>query len=936
MKTILLIDASNFLFRAYHALPPLTTKDGRPTGAVRGFLSMMKTLREDVPTDYIACVFDPKGKTFRHEIYPEYKANRPPMPEDLRCQIETVFEAIRKVGVPLLQVPGVEADDTIGTIAKKAAAEGLDVVIATGDKDYAQLVEKNIRLINTMGAENTWMNRDGVIAKFGVPPEHIIDYLALMGDTVDNVPGVRKCGPKTAAKWVSEYGTVENLIANADKVKGKIGESLREGAEFLPMAKDLVTIRTDVDLTGYVSSFEDLKAQEPDVVELYHFFNDLEFRRWANELKLPAGAAVRSAPKKAEPTPAPAPMGDLFGFVEEAPVQAEHVAEPEVVETVLSKPDLMVIRNAEEAKDAVKKLEGKKAAVYLLIDGEYQQQMLVSGFCITTDADAFYVPVSRELIVSEGLSAEEASEIFGSWFASVSPKVFYDAKTSRHALNNSGIQLKGIADDVLLQSYVYEAHRSKALDKLCSHWLKTEITPEEALLGKGVKKLAYRDVALQAAADYAFDRAWSIYEMHLMLGKAINASPELTKIYRSIELPLSSVLYRMEENGVLIDSVLLTAQTAELTQAVERIEADAYNVAGEVFKLSSPKALGEVLFEKMGAVMAGSKPKKTASGSYSTSEEVLSELALDYPLAKLALEYRGLTKLISTYTDKLPKMADAKDGRVHTTFEQAVAVTGRLSSTNPNLQNIPVRTAEGRRVREAFVAEKGCRIISADYSQIELRIMAHLSGDKGLIDAFRNGMDIHRTTAAEVFRIKPEEVTPDQRRIAKVVNFGLIYGMSAFGLAKNLGIERTEAKNYIERYFEHFPGVRRYMDEIRAKASAEGFVETVFGRRLYLPEIHAAGPRRAAAERAAINAPMQGTAADLIKMAMLRVHEWLETSGLKSRMILQVHDELILEVPEDEVEIVKVKLPEIMNSVAELHVPLLAEVGVGSSWEAAH
>lgn len=933
MKTILLIDASNFLFRAYHALPPLTTKDGRPTGAVRGFLSMMKTLREDVPTDYIACVFDPKGKTFRHEIYPEYKANRPPMPEDLRCQIETVFEAIRKVGVPLLQVPGVEADDTIGTIAKKAAAEGLDVVIATGDKDYAQLVEKNIRLINTMGAENTWMNRDGVIAKFGVPPEHIIDYLALMGDTVDNVPGVRKCGPKTAAKWVSEYGTVENLIANADKVKGKIGESLREGAEFLPTAKDLVTIRTDVDLTGYVSSFEDLKAREPDVVALYHFFNDLEFRRWANELKLPAGAVPRSAPK-AESAPAPAPTGDLFGFIEEA--APEVVAEPEVVEPVLAKPALTIIRNTDEAKEAVRKLEGKKAAVYLLIDGEAQQQMLVSGFCITTETDAFYVPVSRELIVSEGLSAEEASEIFGAWFGADSPKVFYDAKTSRHALNNSGIALNGLADDVLLQSYVYEAHRSKALDKLCSHWLKAEITSEEALLGKGVKKLSYKDVSLQSAADYAFERAWSIYEMHLLLGKSIEASEELTKIYRSIELPLSSVLYRMEENGVLIDSALLNEQTSELTKEVERIEADAYNVAGEVFKLSSPKALGEVLFEKMGAVTGGSKPKKTAGGSYSTSEEVLSELALDYPLAKLALEFRGLTKLISTYTDKLPKMADAKDGRVHTTFEQAVAVTGRLSSTNPNLQNIPVRTAEGRRVREAFVAEKGCCIISADYSQIELRIMAHLSGDKGLIDAFRHGMDIHRTTAAEVFRIKPEEVTPDQRRIAKVVNFGLIYGMSAFGLAKNLGIERVEAKNYIERYFEHFPGVRRYMDEIRAKASEEGFVETVFGRRLYLPEIHAAGPRRAAAERAAINAPMQGTAADLIKMAMLKVDEWLRTSGLKSRMILQVHDELILEVHEDEVEIVKVKLPEIMNSVAELHVPLLAEVGVGASWEAAH
>ncbi len=928
-KRILLVDTFNFIFRAYHALPPLTTSGGIPTGAVRGFLAMLRSLMNDVPTDYFACVADAPGPTFRNELYPEYKANRPETPPDLKEQIPLTFEGIKKMGIPLIIVPGIEADDTIGTITKMAETQGIEVIIATGDKDFAQLVDDNTRIINTMGIENTWLDAQGVLTKFGVPPNRIIDYLALMGDKIDNVPGVPKCGAVTAAKWIKEYGSLDDLMTKAGEVKGKIGENLRASLDFLPIARKLVTIKTDADIHAELSSIEALRLKPVDKKELFDYYQRLEFRRWAKEL---SGESEISKVKPEDKKEALQNKENLTGATLDLFAQESVVEGPEEL-------PLEIVRNPQEAQKAIEEIKASpNFSFFLLTQGKGQQEILPLGLAISLDKKNIYVPVGTfELLSPEGLSSHEFTELFGPLLQDKSiKKQTYDLKTCQHALANAGLKVEAVEDDVMLQSYVIGAHKSHVIEKLAYNWLQKEIASEEDLLGKGMGKREISQVPVQELATFASARADVIKRLSKLFKATLEGNEKLNFIYQTIEMPLSTVLFKMEQNGVLIDSELLAKQTLELTAKAAELEEKAYQVSGERFKLSSPKQLGEVLFDRLGVLVGGVKPRKGASGAYSTSEEVLSEIAPFCELARIVLEYRGLTKLITTYTEKLPKMVDPKDGRVHTTFEQAVAVTGRLSSTNPNLQNIPIRTEEGRKVREAFIAPEGSKIISADYSQIELRIMAHLSEDRRLVDAFHHNEDIHRATASEVFDEPISEVTPNERRIAKVINFGLMYGMSAFGLAKNLEIDRKDAVNYINKYFERYTGVRRYMDETRALANDQGYVETVFGRRLYLPDIKAGGARRAAAERAAINAPMQGTAADLIKLSMIAVQKWLEDSHLRSKLILQIHDELIIEAPLDEVELVKQKLPELMDSVIKLRVPLVAEVGVGDNWETAH
>ncbi len=935
MKTLLLIDGSHFLFRAFYAMPRFTTKDGRPTGAIRGILSMIRSLRKTIPTPYIACVFDPKGKTFRSDIYPEYKANRPPMDEELAQQILPAFEAIRLEGIPLLQVPGIEADDTIGTLATMAEKEGFKVVIATGDKDYAQLVDDNIHLINTQVKNEQLIDKQGVLEKFGVLPEQIIGFLALMGDKVDNVPGIQKCGEKKAAKWLNQYGSIQNIIENSNSFKGKDGEYLREGLKFLPTAIDLVTIRRDADLSGYVNSLEQLKEQPIDRKALYRMYKDLEFRTWAAEI----------APKPQEGEYS----ADLFSQPQEPqntvvkPAVVDFSRMPDYSEFAQSdkggKFSVQLLKENEKVQELAARLSQTKepvgVSVFASDDSQFNSKLL--GLAVAfLSGESFFVTISMDLFGLEGVDMQAFKSSFEAWLKSDSPKILSESKLSKHVLANEGLELNGIIHDVNIQSYVLEAHRSHSLESIARHWLNIELPQLQDLEGKGRNKIARENIPVEKVAEFSCQRAWIIGRLGMLMQGALDGHPNLKNLYETIELPLMPVLFKMERSGVKLNCSLLEELTAVFQEELTKIEEQAYLVAGEKFNLSSPKALGEILFEKLAVKPFGKMPKKTATGNYSTNEEVLSELAPFIPLAALALQYRSISKLINTYTDKLPRIVNPKDGRIHTTFEQTIAVTGRLSSTNPNLQNIPARSGEGRKIREAFVAEEGCKIISADYSQIELRIMAHLSGDKGLVDAFNRGLDIHKATAAEVYGITPEEVTADQRRIAKVVNFGLIYGMSAFGLAKNLGISRTEAKDYIDKYFHHFPGVRLFMEKIRDQAGKDGFVKTVFGRELWLPDLHGTGPRRAGAERAAINAPMQGTAADLIKKGMIAVQSWLESSRMQSRLLLQIHDELVLEVPEDEVDVVKVKLPELMDTVAQLHVPLIAEVGVGDNWEAAH
>lgn len=918
MPKLLLVDGSNYLFRAFHALPPLTTSKGEPTGAIKGFNGMLRTVHDTVSPDCEICVFDAKGKNFRHELFESYKANRPPMPEELRSQIEPIFELVRLQGWPLLQVEGVEADDVLGTLAVQAVAVGWDVVIATGDKDLAQLVSDRIHLINTM--TKTVLDREGVFEKYGVYPECVIDYLALMGDKVDNVPGINKCGPKTAAKWIAEYGSLDNLVANADRVKGKIGEYLREGIPFLDLAKKLVTINTQAPV-----SFDPIEfaKKEPDAQGLAQFY-----ARW--EMSGTAGRRAVRTPKKTVPTMTP----DLFATPS---IPTEETAESTPAVSPVVAGDVRVVCSPDEVAQLADELNAvatDRFPVAVWVAGNNTSPMhdaaVGLAFALNPLRTA-YVPLMHQ--DGPNADAEAVREHLAPWFASAAAKVFFDAKRCQHLLANAGLPVSGTVHDAMLMSYVIEAHLKHNFAKIVARTTGLSALDDEGLYGKGASRHDAVAVPQKDAAAFGVRTAALLRTAASVMWIKLSEDEALLSIYRDMELPVMQVLTGMERSGVLIDREKLAQQSKELAERIDEVKAKIEEIAGGAFNPASPKQLAQVLFEKLQLPVK----KKTASGTPSTDEEVLSELALDYPLPKLILEFRALSKLKSTYTDKLPQMADPEDGRVHTTFGQATAVTGRLASSDPNLQNIPVRTAEGRRVREAFIAKPGCKLISADYSQIELRIMAHISQDEGLLKAFREGKDIHRATAAEVFGTQPENVTAEQRRMAKVINFGLIYGMSAFGLAQNLGIERRMASHYIEEYFARYPGVARYMQQTRSAAHAQGYVQTAFGRRLWLPDILSSRPAvRAGAERAAINAPMQGTAADLIKRAMISLDRWLKEQNLKSRLILQVHDELILEVPEDELELVKENVAAIMQSAASLSVPLLAEVGVADNWEAAH
>ncbi|MDO9422282.1 MAG: DNA polymerase I [Herminiimonas sp.] len=917
-KTLLLVDGSSYLYRAFHALPDLRGPEGAPTGAIYGMINMLRRLRKDYPSAYMACVFDAKGKTFRDDLYAEYKAQRASMPEDLARQIEPIHEAVRAMGWPILMVEGIEADDVIATLSVEAVKYGMNSVISTGDKDLAQLVNDHVTLVNTMS--NEVLDREGVIAKFGVPPERIVDYLTLIGDTVDNVPGVEKVGPKTAVKWMTQYGTLDGIVEHAAEIKGVVGDNLRRALDWLPQAKVLITVKTDCDLSAHMKSIEESLQQKPEDVEaMIAFFKRNGFKSWLREL---TGSADATEPASSAPsaTTGIAPQGALFG--EDLPEVEKHY------ETVLTEADLD------------RWLTKINAATLTAVDTEttslepMQAQLVGISLCCEPGVAA-YIPVAhRYQDAPEQLSRDFVLEKLRAWLEDDSKaKVGQNLKYDSHIFANHGVHLRGIQHDTLLESYVFESHRSHDMDSLALRHLNRKTITFQDVCGKGASQLCFDQVEIGRATEYAAEDADITLQLHQRMFPHVSGDKGLIYIYEEVELPTAVVLQKIERNGVLIDPALLATQSNELGKRMLEIEQAAYELAGQPFNLNSPKQIGEIFFEKLKLPVV----KKTPSGAPSTDEEVLQKLAEDYPLPKVLLEYRGLSKLKSTYTDKLPKMIDATTGRVHTNYAQAVAVTGRLSSNEPNLQNIPIRNAEGRRIREAFIAPPGSVIVSADYSQIELRIMAHISGDENMLRAFAEGEDIHRATAAEIFSVSATEVNSEQRRYAKVINFGLIYGMSAFGLAGNLGIERSAAQSYIEKYFYRFSGVKRYMDETRLEAKARGYVQTVFGRRLWLPEINSPnGPRRQGAERAAINAPMQGTAADLIKLAMIAVQCWLESEKLQSKMIMQVHDELVLEVPETELALVREKLPELMRNVAQLKVPLIAEVGVGKNWDEAH
>ncbi|PRP72139.1 DNA polymerase I [Chromobacterium amazonense] len=923
MKTLLLIDGSSYLYRAFHAMPDLRSPDGRPVGAVYGMVNMLRRLEKEVEFDYSACVFDAKGKTFRDDLYPEYKANRPSMPEELASQITAVHDVVQASGWPMLVVPGVEADDVIGTLARSAAAAGMKVIVSTGDKDMAQLVTPDVTLVNTM--TNELLDEAGVKEKFGVPPSLIIDYLTLIGDKVDNVPGVDKCGPKTAVKWLEEYGSLDAIIAQAGSVGGKVGENLRAALDWLPMGKRLITIDCAVDLSKDLPhGLPGLQHGQKDKPRLAELFQDLGFRTFYREVA--EGAEMPAVAQRSEE--APAAQSDLFGADEPAAAQPQPGNIERHYETILTEAQL----DAWLAKLAAAKVTSFDTETTSLDP----LQARIVGVSFSVEAGkAAYLPLAHHYAgAPEQLGLDAALAKLKPWLEDASKKKCgQNLKYDCHVLANHGIALAGIVDDSMLASYVLESHQRHNMDDLARRHLGENTVSYEEICGKGAKQIGFGEVDVDIAANYAAEDA----DITLRLNQyfAAELRGDLEKVYRDIELPVAEVLFKMERHGVLIDRDKLAAQSHQLGSQMLELEQRAYELAGQPFNLNSPKQLQEILFGKLAISTKG--VKKTPSGGYSTDESVLEQLALDHPLPKCILEYRGLAKLKSTYTDKLPTLIYPQTGRVHTTYSQAVAITGRLSSNDPNLQNIPVRTAEGRRVREAFIAPAGWQIVSADYSQIELRIMAHLSDDEGMLKAFASGEDIHRATASEVFGVDLSSVTSDQRRAAKAINFGLIYGMSAFGLAAQLDIERSAAQQYIDRYFMRYPGVAEYMQTTREKAREQGYVETVFGRRLYLPDIKLSNPaRRAGAERAAINAPMQGTAADLIKLAMIAVQDWLERDGLQSKLIMQVHDELVLEVPQAELDLVKQKLPAIMAGVAELKVPLLAEVGAGDSWEAAH
>ena len=917
-KTMLLVDGSSYLYRAFHAMPDLRA-DGFPTGAIHGMVAMMKRLREQIPAEHAVCVFDAKGKTFRDDWYADYKAQRAPMPDALREQIEPIHEVVKLLGWPVLEVPGIEADDAIGTLARAAAASGHKVVISTGDKDLAQLVTADITLINTMSNER--LDVAGVKAKFGVPPDRIIDYLTLVGDTVDNVPGVAKVGPVTAVKWLAEHGSLDGVVAAADSIKGSTGDNLRKALGWLPMGRKLITVVTDFDLTGHVPGWPALEAlalRDVDREGLLGFYQRYGFKSWRKELEASLGLPSAQGPVLAD--------GAAGGAVgDSAPVSVDLPREYETITTwerldhwlaALQGADLVAIDTETDSLDAMR------------------AQIVGISFAVQPGRAA-YVPLAHSHPgVADQLPLAEVLARLKPWLQDPArAKLGQNIKYDLHVLANAGIAVQGYMHDTMLQSYVLEAHRTHGLEALAERHLGRKGLSYEDLCGKGVNQIPFAQVDIERATQYSGEDSEMTLHVHQTLWPLVQADAGLRYVYEKIEMPVSVVLQRVERNGVLIDSAVLARQSQQLAERMVALEQQAYDIAGQPFNMGSPKQIGDILFTKLGLPVK----KKTASGAPSTDEEVLQELAADYPLPARILEHRSLAKLKGTYTDKLPLMVNPSTGRVHTNYAQAVAVTGRLSSNDPNLQNIPIRTAEGRRVREAFIAPPGHVLMSADYSQIELRIMAHISEDPALLRAFERGLDVHKATASEVFGTPVDEVSSEQRRYAKVINFGLIYGMGAFGLASNLGIEQKAAKDFIDKYFARFAGVKRYMDETRIKAKERGYVETVFGRRLWLPEINSGnGPRKAGAERQAINAPMQGTAADLIKLAMLAVQKALDDEGRATRMVMQVHDELVLEVPAAELAWAREAIPRLMAGVAQLRVPLLAEVGVGANWEQAH
>ena len=893
---LVLVDGSSYLFRAFHALPPLTNSKGQPTGAVYGVINMLNKLVDEYKPEHIAVVFDAKGKTFRNDMYDEYKANRPPMPDDLRSQIAPLHELVEALGYPMIIVPGVEADDVIGTYARAATAQKVDTLISTGDKDLAQLVNPHVTLINTMN--NVLMDEAGVLDKFDVPPAAIIDYLALMGDTSDNIPGVPKVGPKTAAKWLKQYETLDNLVAHADEIKGKVGESLRENLDQLPLSKELTTIKCDVELE---LGIEDLAMREPQKDKLQQMYTEMEFKTWLSNLSAD-DAETGAAPE----TPKP---------------EANY-------ETVLDK------------KSFTGWLEKLGKADSFAFDTEttsldYMKARVVGVSFAVEEGEAAYVPFAHEYLdAPEQLSEQEVLGALKPLLEDENKnKIGQNLKYDAHVLRNHDIELKGIAEDSMLESYVLDSTKRHGMDDLALRLLGHNTIHFEDIAGKGKKQLTFDQIDLEQAGPYAAEDADITLQIHKKLSDELAAQPSLKKVYEEIELPLLNVLLKIERNGVLVDVPMLEKQSIQLAARMKELEQQAYDEAGETFNLASPKQLSTILFEKLEIPSR----KKTKTGQYSTAEEVLQELAEDYALPKIILEHRSVSKLKSTYTDKLPLQVNEDTGRVHTSYNQTVAATGRLSSTDPNLQNIPIRSEEGRRIRQAFVAPQGYKMLAADYSQVELRIMAHLSEDETLLKAFAEGIDVHRATAAEVFAVPLDEVEAEQRRAAKAINFGLIYGMSAFGLAKQLNIGRYEAQDYINVYFERYPGVKAYMDETRKLAHDRGYVETVFGRRLYLPEINSRnGQRRQYAERTAINAPMQGTAADIIKRAMISVDKALSQSKADAKVVMQVHDELVVEVMAKDVEAVADLLRIEMEQAATLKVPLIVDIGIGDNWDEAH
>ena len=936
---LLLVDGSSYLYRAFHAMPDLRNGAGEPTGAIYGMVNMMRRARSELKADHIACVFDAKGKTFRDEMYSEYKAHRSPMPEDLVKQIEPIHAMVKALGWPVLMVSGVEADDVIGTLACQATQAGWETIISTGDKDLAQLVNPSVTLINTMTNEK--LDIEGVKEKFGVPPELIVDYLSIIGDTVDNVPGVPKAGPKTANKWLAEFGNLDNLMANADQVKGVVGENLRASLSWLPQARQLITVKTDCDLSPHLPGLDDLHAKSEDAPLLRELFERYAFKTWLRDVE----KQLTSPEDKGE-----AATFDLAG----SPISAvEGSADSEKkTRAIASAPTKYLSQETRDSQDAIERhyecvvdevglekwLSKIDSSELTAVDTETTSldalaAELVGISLSVKPGEACYIPVAHRNGEAQ-LDRDLVLKRMRSWLESKTHlKVGQNLKYDAHIFANYGITLNGVEFDTLLESYVLESHMPHNMDSLAERHLGMKTIRYEEVCGKGVHQIGFDQVDLKIATDYAAEDADITLRLHLELWPQIQENPGLLYIYENVEMPAMRVLGIMERNGIRIDSALLAKQGQQVGKRLLELEGEIHKLAGQPFNIQSPKQIAEILFVQLELPVI----KKTPSGAPSTDEEVLQKLAEDYPLPARILDYRSLAKLMSTYIEKLPRMADPKTGRVHTNFSQATAVTGRLASSDPNLQNIPVRTEEGRRIREAFIPADGCKLLSADYSQIELRIMAHIAEDENLLTAFREGKDVHQATAAEIFGIPLDDVNSEQRRYAKVINFGLIYGMSAFGLAGNLGIERSAAQNYIAKYFDRYPGVAQYMERTRLEARENGYVETVFGRRLWLPEIKGSnGPRRQGAERAAINAPMQGTAADLIKLAMIAVEDWLEKEQLKTKLLLQVHDELVLDVPFDELELVQATLPGLMCNVAQLKVPLVVSIGIGDNWEEAH